>query len=113
METNEKLDKTLHALSHPARRDMLKRLAERDARVTELAAHYQEFSLNAVSKHIKVLEEAELVSRRREGREHRIALNAEPMKEIEKLLQFFSGFWMNRLSHLDEMLKETGQDDDA
>ncbi|MCG8527393.1 MAG: metalloregulator ArsR/SmtB family transcription factor [Opitutales bacterium] len=110
MVQNQKLDKTLHALSHHVRRDMLTRLSEQDARVTDLAEHYKNYSLNAVSKHLKVLEEAELITRTKIGRVHQIKLNAEPMKEIEKLIQFFSAFWMNRIDKLEEMLNEEEND---
>lgn len=106
VKTDDKLDRTLHALSHAARRDMLKCLTEGDARVTELAARYEGMSLNAVSKHIKVLEQAGLVSRRREGRVHHITLEPEPMRDVEQLLRFFSGFWLDSLKELDEMLDE-------
>lgn len=85
---------------------MLKRLAEGEARVTDLASRFESLSLNAVSKHIVVLEQAGLVRRRREGREHRIVLDPEPMRDVERLLQFFSGFWIGSLNELDEMLEE-------
>ena len=72
------LDHTLSALADPTRRAILARLAAGEARVTDLAAPFP-ISLNSVSKHIRILERAELVRRRREGREHLLSLNPEPL----------------------------------
>ena len=72
------LDHTLMALADPTRRAILQRLAQGEARVTELAKPF-DMSLNAVSKHIQVLERAHLVTRRKEGREHFLAANPEPL----------------------------------
>jgi len=100
------LDKTLQALSHPTRREMLERLTQGSLRVTELSGPYSgEVSLNAISKHIKVLEGAGLVRRAREGRDHRISLEPEPFREVADLVRFYSGFWMRRLEQLDQLLK--------
>ena len=74
------LDLTLGALADPTRRAILARLSEGEARVTELAAPFA-MSLNAVSKHIRVLERAHLVRRRRAGREHFLAFNRAPLDE--------------------------------
>jgi DNA-binding transcriptional ArsR family regulator len=72
-----RLDLAFAALSDPTRREIVGRLAKGAARVTDLAGPF-DVSLNAVSKHVKVLERAGLVRRTRVGREHRIALNPEP-----------------------------------
>ena len=103
---SEALDKTLVALSHPTRRAMLERLRTGRLRVTALAEPYGT-SLNAVSKHIKVLESAGLIERERVGREHFITLNPEPMREVSELVQTYSRFWMSRLDALDTLLGET------
>jgi DNA-binding transcriptional ArsR family regulator len=72
------LNQTLGALADPTRRAMVAALATGDARVTDLARPFQ-ISLNAVSRHLQVLERAGLVTRRRVGREHWLALNREPL----------------------------------
>lgn len=75
------LDNTLSALSHAHRRDMLRRLAAGPMRITELSEPYP-VTLNAVSKHVKVLETAGLVVRRKVGRDHFVTLNREPLREV-------------------------------
>src|SRR5437867_11525484 len=78
------LDTVFAALADPTRRAILARLAHGDARVTELAAPMP-MSLNAVSKHLRVLEEAGLVRRTVAGREHRLALDAAPRSEERRV----------------------------
>lgn len=73
------------ALSHPARRDILARLTGGPAKVTEIAAAF-DISLNAVSRHLKVLERAGLVRRRRQGRDHFIAYRGEPLRQVARWL---------------------------
>lgn len=74
------LDDTMLALADPTRRAILNRLAGGEARVTDLAAPFA-MSLNAVSKHIRILERATLVRRRRAGREHVLSLNPAPLDQ--------------------------------
>ncbi|HET9119852.1 MAG TPA: metalloregulator ArsR/SmtB family transcription factor, partial [Solirubrobacterales bacterium] len=80
-----RLDQTLGALADSTRRAILLRLAEGEARVTDLAAPF-DISLNSVSKHIRVLERADLVRRRRHGREHFLSLNPEPLDAAARWL---------------------------
>ena len=74
------LDQTLLALADPTRRCLLHRLSEGEARVTELARPFA-MSLNAVSKHIRMLERARLVTRRKAGRDHYLSINPKPLDE--------------------------------
>jgi DNA-binding transcriptional ArsR family regulator len=74
------LDQTLVALADPTRRAILQRLAQGEARVTELARPFA-MSLNSVSKHIRVLQRARLVRRRRAGREHLMSFDPQPRDE--------------------------------
>lgn len=83
---------TLAALAHPARRGILERLANGDASVTELAAPY-DMSLAAISKHLKVLEQAGLVSRARDAQWRPCHLEAEPLKEVLAWATGFRRFW--------------------
>ena len=99
------LDATLTALADPTRRAILARLAEGEARVTEIAAPFA-ISLNSVSKHIRMLERAELVRRRREGREHILALNPAGLDEAADWISGQRSLWAHRLRVLDDILKE-------
>lgn len=99
----EYLDQTFAALSDATRRDILSRLALGEATVTEIAAPY-EMSLNAVSKHLIVLENAGLISRTVEGRTHRIKLNPQPLRETAEWLELYRAFWEQRLDALEQFL---------
>ena len=98
------LDHTLAALADPTRRAILQRLAQGEARVTELARPFA-MSLNAVSKHIRMLERADLVRRRRQGREHLLSFNAAPLDEAERWIVTQRAFWTERLAALDALLR--------
>jgi DNA-binding transcriptional ArsR family regulator len=98
------LDHTLTALADPTRRAILERLAKGEARVTELADPFA-MSLNGVSKHIRVLERAQLVQRRRAGREHFLSLNAGPLDEVAAWVAEQRSIWTARLDALVEILR--------
>ena len=102
--THSSLDYTLMALADPTRRAILQRLLQGEARVTELAQPFA-MSLNAVSKHIQVLERARLVQRRRAGREHFLSLNPEPLDEAAAWIETQRALWNARLDALDELLQ--------
>jgi DNA-binding transcriptional ArsR family regulator len=99
----EELSRTFTALCDPTRRHILGRLSQRSFSVTELAEPY-EMSLNAVSKHLKVLEEAGLVTRTIEGRVHWLALNAGPLRDAEQWVAQYRAFWESRLESLADFL---------
>ena len=101
----EVLDDTLAALADPTRRAILARLAEGEARVTELAAPFA-ISLNSVSKHIKLLERARLVTRRVAGREHFLSFNPEPLDAAQAWIAGQRALWAWRLARLDALLDE-------
>jgi DNA-binding transcriptional ArsR family regulator len=98
------MDLAMTALSHPTRRAILERVMRRETRITELAVPFA-ISLNAVSKHIRVLERARLVKRRRVWREHLVSFNPEPLKEVSAWIERTRAFWTARLDALDELLK--------
>lgn len=100
-----KLDLTLIALTDATRRAILERVALGETRVTELAKPFA-MSLNAVSKHIRVLESAGLVKRRREGREHMISIQPKPLDEAIEWIEQRRMEWNGRLDALDAVLKE-------
>jgi DNA-binding transcriptional ArsR family regulator len=90
----------LAAASDPTRRAILERLAKGSARVTDVAEPFR-MSLNAVSKHVKVLERAGLVRRVRRGREHTLELNAAPLKDVARFAERYQRFWSGRLDRLE------------
>jgi DNA-binding transcriptional ArsR family regulator len=99
------MDDVFQALAHEARRDMLRRLAERELTVGELAAPL-EMSLPAASRHIQVLEHAELVRRTVHGRRHICRLNAGPLASAVDWLRFYERFWSERLDALDTLFAD-------
>ncbi len=98
------IDQTLTALADPTRRAILQRLSKGETRVTELARPFA-ISLNAVSKHIQMLERARLVRRRVAGREHFLSFNPQPLDEAAKWMETQHAFWTARLDALDLLLK--------
>jgi DNA-binding transcriptional ArsR family regulator len=103
------LDETLIALADPTRRAILSTLAAGEMRVTDLAKPF-EMSLNAVSKHIRMLERAHLVRRRVEGRVHMLALDPQPLDDAAAWLARTRAFWTSRLDKLEQLLRA---EDDA
>jgi len=101
----ERLDRTFGALADPTRRAILARLAKGEASVTELAEPF-EMSLPAVSKHLKVLERAGLVSRGRERQWRPARLRAAPIREVAEWTDRYRRFWDERYDRLDEYLDE-------
>jgi DNA-binding transcriptional ArsR family regulator len=99
MITSTTLDQTMLALADPTRRAILERLSKGEARVTELAEPF-DMSLNAVSKHILVLERAHLVLRRRQGREHFLSVNPAPLAEAAQWIDQHRHMWEERLDRL-------------
>lgn len=97
------LSATLAALADPTRRAILARLADGDASVTELAAPH-EMSLAAVSKHLKVLENAGLVSRGRHAQYRPCHLEADPLQALSDWLQEYRRFWDRSLDSLADYL---------
>ena len=97
------LDTTFHALAHPIRRAILARLADRSATVVEIANQF-EISLNGVSKHLKVLEHAGLISRNIQGRTHHCSLEPAQLREAGAWIDYYRPFWERRLDALERFL---------
>jgi DNA-binding transcriptional ArsR family regulator len=110
---DNQLDTIFHALADPTRRGMLANLALGEKSVGELAEPYA-MSFAGASKHVKVLEEAGLLSRRKTGRTHLCSLKAEPLAEAERWLRQWEEFWTVRLDRLQALVerdeKETNDD---
>jgi DNA-binding transcriptional ArsR family regulator len=102
-QNSKELDRIFHALSDSTRRKILRAIAEKAVKVTDLAEPF-EMSLNAVSKHLKVLEAAGLLKRTIDGRVHRCSMNFEPLIEAKNLIQYYQTFWNQHLDALEELL---------
>ena len=98
------LNRTLSALADPTRRAILRRLMRGEARVTELARPFS-ISLNAVSKHIRMLQRAGLVRRRRVWRERLVSFSPAPLDEAAAWINEQRAFWTARLDALDALLR--------
>lgn len=99
------LDRTFSALADPTRRAILARLSGGEASVTELAAPF-EMSLPAVSKHLKVLERAGLISRSREAQWRPCRIEAKPLRDAAAWIEEYRQLWEERLDRLDAYLTD-------
>ncbi len=99
------LDAAFSALSDPTRRAIVDRLSRGPSRVTDLAGRFP-ISLAAVSKHLRVLERAGLVKRRRQGREHHFELRAGPLREVARWTSRYERFWNEKLDALAAFLED-------
>lgn len=99
------LSETFAALADPTRRAILARLASGEASVTELARPF-EMSMPAVSKHLKVLERAQLITRGRDAQWRPCRLDAGPLKDAAEWIGNYRQFWEESFDRLDEYLKE-------
>lgn len=100
----DSLSRVFSALADPTRRDMVARLASADATVTELAEPY-DVTFQAISKHLKVLEEAGVVSRSRVAQRRPVHLEAEVFDLMNKWIERYRGLAEERYRRLDEVLK--------
>lgn len=97
--SEEALDRLFHALADPTRRRLLVQLTLGPAKVTDLARPFR-MSLPAVSKHLRILEEAGLAARAIDGRVHRLSLTGGPLEAVENWLDPFRSFWDPSLQDL-------------
>jgi DNA-binding transcriptional ArsR family regulator len=102
------LDQLFGALADATRRDILSRVMDADASVSELAARY-EMSFAAVQKHVAVLHRAHLVTKRKDGRAQRVAGNPAALHRANRLLAQFEQRWQARVGRLDELLTTSYQ----
>lgn len=100
----DRLSAIFSALADPTRRAILARLADGDATVSELAEPFS-ISLPAISRHLKVLEQAGLITRTRSAQWRSSSLQAEPLREVMDWVEPYRALWDSRLDRLDEHLK--------
>jgi DNA-binding transcriptional ArsR family regulator len=99
------LDTIFHSLADPTRRDILRRVCEAEHTITELAEKY-DISFAAVAKHLRVLEKAQLVHKRKQGKQQLVLANPATVDVATKHLQQYEAIWNERFNALEEMLKE-------
>lgn len=99
------LDGIFGSLADPTRRDILDRLQLGELNVTEVAQPY-DMSLAAISKHLKILEQARLIRKRRQGKQRIVTLAPETMLQAADYLRHYEQMWDNRLGRLETLLKE-------
>ena len=99
------LDSIFSSLGDPTRRDILSRLSSGRLNVSEVAEPY-DMSLAAVSKHLKILEQAKLIMKRRKGKEQIVSLRPETMMQAAAYIQQYEQLWNERLDRLEQFLNE-------
>ena len=100
-----RLDAVFAALADPTRRAIIERLSHSQARVTEVAEPFA-MSLNAVSKHIRVLELSGVVERHRKGRDHILSINTRSLDEVDGWIVRMRRYWEERLDAMERLLRE-------
>jgi len=100
----QRLDSTFRALADPTRRGMLASLALGDKSIGQLAEPFA-MSFAGASKHVKVLEDAGLIARRKLGRTHLISIDAKPLEEAERWIRQWEKFWNTRLDRLEALIE--------
>ena len=101
----QQLNRIFHALADPTRRTILELVSKKECQASELAAVF-DMSFPAISKHLKVLERAQLITRTIDGRIHHFQLQEQTMKEAYQWLKFYERFWLQKLDNLDKFLKK-------
>jgi len=104
-----RLNAVFAALADPTRRAIIERLSHSEARVTEVAEPF-DMSLNAVSKHIRVLEASGVVARRRRGRDHILSVNTHSLDEVDSWIDRTRRYWETRLDAMERLLRELKTD---
>ena len=105
MKPSEQLDAIFAALADPTRRAILERLAGGEATVGELAAPF-DMSMPAISRHLRVLQRAGLVSQTREAQWRPCRLETEPLREVDEWVEQYRKLWEQRLDRLEDYLKD-------
>lgn len=101
----DQLHDVMTAIAHPTRRAILDRLADGPARFSDIAEPF-DTALNAVSKHLKLLDRAGLIARSRQGREVHISLRAGPLKEVAAWVHHYERFWDERLDRFEQHFRD-------
>lgn len=106
VEYSLQLDSVFASLADPTRRDILRRVSQRQLSVGEIALPY-DLTFAAISKHLKVLERARLIIKRRRGKEQIVSIAPQTIKQADDYLEFYRDLWEQRLDSLDNYLKRS------
>jgi DNA-binding transcriptional ArsR family regulator len=107
----DRLTNVLAAISHPSRRAIIGQLAMGPARFTDVASSF-DTALNAVTKHLKLLERAGLIERKKQGREVFISFRGEPLRQVAEWVHEYERFWNERLDQFQQYFKDKKQKKD-
>jgi len=105
VERSLNLDDIFYSLADPTRRDILRRIADVELSVSEIAKHY-DLTFGAISKHLKVLERALLVTKTRRGKEQIVRIAPQALVSAMDYLEWYKPFWNNRLDSLEAFINE-------
>src|SRR5437879_1267334 len=101
----DQLTNVLTAISHPTRRAIIRQLADGPARFSDVAKSF-DTALNAVTKHLKLLERAGLIERRKQGREVFISFRGDPLRQVAGWVHEYERFWNARLDRFEQHFRE-------
>jgi DNA-binding transcriptional ArsR family regulator len=104
--SEKQTNRLFKALADPTRRQIVEKLAHGEATAGKLAEPFQ-ISAPAITRHLKVLEEAELIGRTRRGKEHHFNFNPEGLKPAQTIIEELTSFWSQRLENLDTFIKQS------
>ena len=105
IESMDQLTDVLTAISHPTRRAIIGQLANGPARFLDIAEPF-DIALNAVTKHLKMLDRAGLIERRKQGREVLISFRGEPLREVAGWVHEYEQFWNERLDQFEQHFRD-------
>ena len=108
----DQLTDVMTAISHPARRAIIRQLSNGPARFLDIAKSF-DTALNAVTKHLKLLERAGLIKRRKQGREVYISLRAEPLREVAIWVHEYERFWNERLDEFQKYFTDKRRNEET
>ena len=99
------LDSIFNSLADPIRRDILKRVTHCELNISEIALPYP-VSLAAISKHLKILERAQLITKRKQGREHFVSISPAALKQADDYIDQYAALWDSRFDRLETLLNK-------
>jgi DNA-binding transcriptional ArsR family regulator len=105
VEHSMRLDAIFSSLADATRRDMIRRVARKEHSIGELAVHYK-LTFAAISKHLKVLEKAKLVMKKRRGREQIVSVSPVGLSEADRYLEQYRKLWEERFDRLEDFIKD-------
>ena len=114
LSNTEKIDrnKVFVALADPNRRKIVELLHQKESTLLELSDHFS-FSFQALSKHIKILEKASILHKKKEGKYRPLSLNRLALREVLEWVSYYSNFWNESFDQLDELINQSRTDEDT